>query len=402
MTQQTIQNLFSNYLSKKPIFSNKKALMSNYTPETVPHRETQINQLGRIILPALKNERPSNVFIYGSTGTGKTLVTNYVLNELVIAGKQNNTKISTIYVNCKMKRVADTEYRFLAFLAEKLGEKVPPTGLPTDQVYKMFFKALDEQEGVLIIIVDEIDSLVNKVGDDFLYNLTRINQDLENVKVAIIGISNNISFTDFLDARVKSSLSEEDLIFPPYNAVQLQDILQERTKIAFSEGILEDGVNQKCAALAAQEHGDARRALDLLRVAGEMAERNGDEIISIKHVDMAEEKVDTDRILEVVKTQPKQSKAIIYTLLTKIENESDKVLTGDVYNTYITTCKKAILKPLTQRRVSDILSELDMLGIINAKVISNGRYGRTREISLAFSKDLHAKIMDFLKNEFYF
>ncbi|NOR84603.1 ORC1-type DNA replication protein [archaeon] len=402
MTQQTIQNLFSNYLSKKPIFSNKKVLMSNYTPDTVPHRENQINQLGRIILPALKNERPSNVFIYGSTGTGKTLVTNYVLNELVIAGKQNNTKISTIYVNCKMKRVADTEYRFLAFLADKLGKKVPPTGLPTDQVYKIFFKALEEQEGVLIIIIDEIDSLVDKVGDDFLYNLTRINQDLENVKVAIIGISNNISFTDYLDARVKSSLSEEDLIFPPYNAVQLQDILQERTKIAFSEGILECGVNQKCAALAAQEHGDARRALDLLRVAGEMAERNGDEIISIKHVDMAEEKVDTDRILEVVKTQPKQSKAIIYTLLSKIENESDKILTGDVYNTYIATCKKVILKPLTQRRVSDILSELDMLGIINAKVISNGRYGRTREISLAFSKDLHTKIMDFLKNEFYF
>ena len=402
MTQQTIQELFNNYITKKPIFSNKKALMSNYTPDTVPHRETQINQLGRIILPALKNERPSNVFIYGSTGTGKTLVTKYVLNELVTAAKNNNTIISTIYVNCKMKRVADTEYRFLAFLAEQLGEKVPPTGLPTDQVYTKFFKALDKKEGVLILIVDEIDSLVSKVGDDFLYNLTRINQDLENVKVSIIGISNNISFTDYLDARVKSSLSEEDLIFPPYNAIQLQDILQERTKIAFSKGILEDGVNQKCAALAAQEHGDARRALDLLRVAGEMTERNGDDVISIKHVDMAEEKVDTDRIIEVVKTQPKQSKAIIYTLLLKIENESDKVLTGDVYNSYITTCKKAVLKPLTQRRVSDILSELDMLGIINAKVISNGRYGRTREISLAFSKDIHTKIMDFLKNEFYF
>ncbi|MCK4550379.1 MAG: ORC1-type DNA replication protein [Candidatus Aenigmarchaeota archaeon] len=402
ITQQTIQELFNNYLTKQPIFSNKKTLTSSYTPETVPHRDKQINQLGRILLPALKSERPSNVFIYGSTGTGKTLTTKYVLDELVKTATQNNNIIKTIYVNCKMKKVADTEYRFLAYLAEKLGETVPSTGLPTDQVYKIFFKSLDKLEGVVILIVDEIDALVNKVGDDFLYNLTRINQDLANVDLSVIGISNNLSFTDYLDARVKSSLSEEELIFPPYNAVQLQEILQKRAEIAFTNGKINDGVTQKCAALAAQEHGDARRALDLLRVAGEVAEREGDEEVSIKHVDKAEEKVDTDRIIEVVKTQPKQSKAIIYALLTKLTKENEKTLTGDVFNNYITICKKAVLKPLTQRRVSDILSELDMLGIINAKVISNGRYGRTREISLAFSEDIHKKIMDFFKNEFYF
>jgi len=301
-----------------------------------------------------------------------------------------------------MKRVADTEYRFLAYLAEKMGKRVPPTGLPTDQVYHKFFNALEEKEGVMIFVVDEIDALVNKVGDDFLYNLTRINNDLGAVKLSIIGISNNVSFTEYLDARVKSSLSEEELIFPPYNAVQLQDILQKRAHLAFSEGRIEDGVIQKCAALAAQEHGDARRALDLLRVAGELSERQGDDTVAVKHVDCAEEKVDIDRIIEVVKTQPKQSKAVIYALLIKLENESEKTLTGDVYNKYITVCKKAVLKPLTQRRISDILSELDMLGVINAKVISNGRYGRTREISLAFSKEIHKRITLFLKNEFYF
>ena len=153
ITQQTIHELFNNYLTKKPIFSNKKTLTSSYTPETVPHRDKQINQLGLILLPALKSERPSNIFIYGSTGTGKTLTTKYVLDELVKTATQNNTIIKTIYVNCKMKKVADTEYRFLAYLAENLGETVPSTGLPTDQVYKIFFKALDKLEGVIILIV---------------------------------------------------------------------------------------------------------------------------------------------------------------------------------------------------------------------------------------------------------
>ena len=49
-------------------------------------------------------------------------------------------------------------------------------------------------------------------------------------------------------------------------------------------------------------------------------------------------------------------------------------------------------KPLTQRRVGDIIAELDMSGIINARVISKGRYGRTRRISLAVPENIVKKI----------
>jgi len=402
MSQKTIQDLFSDYMDKEPIFSNKKALTISYTPEDVPHRDNQINQLGLILAPALKNDRPSNVFIYGSTGTGKTLITTYVTNQLKIAAKKAESDLYIMYVNCKMKRVADTEYRLLAHLANILEKEVPATGLPTDHVYKIFFDALEERKGVVIIIIDEIDALISKVGDELLYNLTRINQELQNIKISIIGISNNLSFTDYIDARVKSALSEEELVFPPYNAVQLQDILFNRAKIAFSEDKIKDGVLSKCAALAAQEHGDARRALDLLRVAGELAERNNNTQITEKHVDMAESKVDMDRIMEVVKTQPKQSKAVICSIFTLLDGISkEKILTGEVYDTYKNICSQISLKPLTQRRISDIITELDMLSIISAKVISKGRYGRTREIGIAISKDIHSRIMDYLKKEFY-
>ncbi|MCK4927416.1 MAG: ORC1-type DNA replication protein [Candidatus Aenigmarchaeota archaeon] len=400
MSQKTLKNLFDNYMNSKTLFKDKNALTIKYTPDTVPHRDDQINQIGSILAPALKGDRPSNIFIYGMTGTGKTLITQYVVDQLKESAASNNINISVLYVNCKMKRVADTEYRLIAYLAGLLGKKVPPTGLPTDQVYKIFFEALEENTGVVMLILDEIDALVEKVGDEFLYTLTRINQDTDNSKVTIIGISNNLSFTDNMDARVKSSLSDEELIFPPYNAIQLKDILSERASISFSEDVVMDGVIQKCAALAAQEHGDARRALNLLRVAGELAERQNMDKVTENHVDCAESKIDMDHIIEAVKTQPKQSKLILKVILSLTDKASDCIYTGDVFDLYVTFCDKVGLKPLTQRRVSDLIAELDMLSIINTKVISRGRHGRTRTIRLALSGKVYSRVTEFLDSEF--
>jgi len=302
--QKTIQDIFKEYLNRQPIFKNKQILTISYTPDNVPHREEQIAQLGTILAPSLKNERPSNVFIYGAPGTGKTLVTQKVLSELKKTADEIGSNITTVYVNAKMKKVADTEYRLMAHLANLLGEDIPATGLPTDEVYRRFFNILREIRGTVIIAIDEIDSLVSKVGDEFLYNFTRIHHDIHETNISIIGISNNLSFTEYLDARVRSSLSEEEILFPPYNAEELKDILEERAKEAINEGKYDMSVISKCAALAAQEHGDARRALDLLRVAGELAERENATKIEERHVDLAEGKVDMDRILEAVKTQP--------------------------------------------------------------------------------------------------
>ena len=158
-------------------------------------------------------------------------------------------------------------------LAEYFGQSVPLTGWPTDKIYDVFSQSLDSEKKLVIIILDEVDQLLKKGGDDVLYNLTRINGDLENAKVSIIGISNDLKFIEFLDPRVKSSLGEEEIIFPPYDAPQLMGILEDRSKISFNEFVITPGVIPLCAAFAAQEHGDARRALDLLRTAGEIAER---------------------------------------------------------------------------------------------------------------------------------
>lgn len=375
-------NFFEQFLEKKSIFKNKKIFQSNYTPCMILNRDEQINLIANILAPSLKNEKPSNLFVYGKTGTGKTLTIKYTTNHLQEIANQRNLPVKIIYANCKLKKIADTEYRLIAALTREFGKIIPSTGLPTDEVYSIFYETLDKTKQIIILILDEIDQLVYKTGDEILYNLTRINSELKNSQISLIGISNDLTFMSNIDSRVKSSLSEEEIIFPPYNALQIQSILKQRAEQAFENEVIDKGVIEKCSAYAAREHGDARRALELLRVAGEIAERQCQPKITLKDLDAAEEKIEKDKIEEIIKSQPKQYQAIIYSIIKIYAAKQDNLFTGEIYDLYQKLCQKTDLKPLTQRRVSDVISELDILGLIQAKTISKGRYGRTREITL--------------------
>jgi archaeal cell division control protein 6 len=396
MSTGGLKGYFEAYIDKDSVFKNKKVLQSNFKPDVIYHRDAQIKQIASVLAPVLKLDKPSNLFIYGKTGTGKTLTVQHTTQEIMNIAKERNLPIKIVYLNCKLKKVVDTEYRIIAQLSREFGKDIPPTGLPTDEVYKIFYGAIEQKEQIFILILDEIDQLVRKIGDEVLYNLTRINTDLIKSQISVIGISNDLSFTDDLDPRIKSSLSEEEFVFPPYNALQIQSILRQRANDAFHENVLEEGLIEKCAAFAARDHGDARRALELLRVSGELAERNGEEKVLIKHLDEAEEKIERDRITDVVSTQPKQHQAIFYAIMSLYENRKETLITGEVYELYRSICDKVGFRPLTQRRVSDVIAELDMLGLINVRVISKGRYGRTREISL-ISENMNKKIKKILE-----
>ncbi|RXE56822.1 cell division control protein Cdc6 [Methanoculleus taiwanensis] len=380
--------LFKKYLTNRRIFKNREVLRHSYRPHILPHRKPQIDELASILAPALNNETPSNILIYGKTGTGKTASVRYVGLELENASGVTGTRCRIVHLNCE---VIDTQYRVLAQIANCLEDHdehasdstrihIPMTGWPTDQVYMELKKQLENSGGVMVIVLDEIDKLVKKSGDDTLYNLTRINSDLKRAKVSIIGISNDLRFTDFLDPRVLSSLSEEEIVFPPYNAPQLCDILQQRSEIAFVEGALDESVIPLCAALAAQEHGDARRALDLLRVSGELSDRENSDMVTERHVKMAQEKIETDSMVECVSTLPTQSKAVLYAMLI-LEQMGKRIFTsGEVTMVYREIARILDLDVLTHRRITDLISELNMLGVINTRVVSRGRYGRTKEM----------------------
>jgi cell division control protein 6 len=400
MAQGSLDDIFRQYVSTTGIFNDKESLSSDFTPDNIPHREKQVRELALMLAPVLRSEKPSNIFIYGKTGTGKSLCIKKVTKSLQQTAGEHDRKLKIIYLNCKMRKVADTEYRMLKQMISFFGEDVPFTGLPTNTLYQKLFLALEKTGGNVILVLDEIDALIEKMDDGILYNLTRINQEIQKTKLTIVGISNKISFVDNLDPRIKSSLSEEEMIFPPYNAAEIKDILQERSKTAFYESAIDYAVLTKCAALAAQENGDARKALDLLRVAAELAEREGKPRVTERHVDMAEEKLDKERIIEIIRAQPKQSKLVLLSALSLFRKEKKAMQTGDVFSLYEKLAAGNGLKTLTQRRVSDLISELDILGVINATIACNGRYGRTRKINIQLNEKLISLLSKTLAGEF--
>lgn len=394
-----VKSYFESYMEKVPLIVNKKVLQANYTPNDIPHRDEQIKYVASILSPCVRMEKPSNLFLYGKTGTGKTLVTKHVIEQIEQIAKEKKLPITCVYLNCKLKRVADTEYRLIAQLYREMGEDIPATGLPTDEVYKLFLRHIDSEKKLIVLILDEIDQLVKKAGDEILYNLTRINAELKNSEVSVIGISNDLLFMDNVDPRIKSSLSEEELVFPPYDAMQIKDILFKRCKEGFSGDVITPGVVEKCAAYAAREHGDARRAIDLMRVAGELAERKNKQRVDMEDIDEAEDKIEKDKVIDAINSQPKQFQLTLLSIfLISERGNNSPIFTGDIFDEYKNLSVKAGVKPLTQRRISDIIAELDMLGIINAKVLSKGRYGRTREISIAIPPSTIPNIKSKLKD----
>ncbi len=377
------ESIFQPYIGNRPIFKiDRDILRPSFVPDKLPHREEQVGELAQILATALRGERPSNILIYGQTGTGKTAVVKYIENEF--KKTDGGRTVHYMYMNCQ---IVDTPYGVLQTVAnrlvENLSQRVPFTGLSTDRVYQMLVEKLDEERRIVILVLDEIDKIVTKNGDDILYQLLKINEDLTKAKVSIIGISNDLKFTEWLDPRVRSRLSDEKLVFPPYNAQELFDILSQRAARAFGDGAAGVPVLSLIAAMAAQEHGDARRALDLLRVAAEIAERAGEDRLTEKHVQRAKNKIELDTVIEAIKALPAQSKIVLLSIICNGEAGADRMTTGDVYGTYKELCRKTGAPVLTQRRVTDLISELDMLGLVHARVKSYGRGGRTKEVQSA-------------------
>jgi cell division control protein 6 len=380
-----LDDVFNNFVSNTRIFKDREVLRHDYLPDRLPHREEQIKELGETVAPVLKGARSSNILIYGKTGTGKTAVTKYVLNYLEVKAKEFNAPLRFCYVNCRM---AASEYRIFANLCQTTGMAVPFTGLSVGEVFDRFKAGLDASRIILIVVLDEIDALIKSRGDGLLYELTRMNEALARSKVSIIGISNDLRMKEFLDPRVLSSLSEEEVVFRPYNADELKNILAGRVDTAFCASTMSDGALSLCAALAAAEHGDARRALDLLRVAGEVAERQGASNVVEEHVREAEKHIEHNRVVEALKNLTLHSKLVVLGVYHLKIVDVHSAITGDIFDVYSELCGELGVTPLTQRRLCTLVSELDAMGLLTAKVVSMGRYGRTKKIRLELPRTL--------------
>ena len=392
-------SIFDQYTKKRMVLTkNKKVLQTTYVPNVLPHRVNQIDKIAAITSAALNGDKPSNIMVYGKTGTGKTAVLNYIGNELKKAD-ENEEKCKYIYVNCE---VVDTPYSVLYNIGNQIiiedNRKIPFTGWSFDKVYNVIVDYLNTMDKVFLVVLDEIDKLIEKKGDDVFYYLARLNENIHSSKVSLIGISNNMKFMDFLEPKARSRMGGESIVFPPYTREELEDILIERVKEAFENDVIDSSVVSYCAAVAAKADGDARVAIDLLKTAADIAERNGDTIVTDAHVKSAKNSLEYDLISEAIRTLPSHSKMVLISIIKNHEIGNRSMTTGDVYKSYCYIADIIGVSPLTQRRVGDLINELDSLGIVTASVCSFGRAGRTKVIELSIDKHV---IDQFKSNNLY-
>ena len=214
------------------------------------------------------------------------------------------------------------------------------------------------------------------------------------IRDRLIGVSNDLTFKERLDPRVISSLSEEEIVFPNYISHEITEILKDRIQIAFDKNIVDDGALNLCASMACGEHGDARRAIDLLRVASEIAERSQSVTVNDQHIRSASQKIEEDKEVAALKSYPLHEKLLIITIM-----KSANISTGEVYSVYKSLCKKTRQTELTQRRVTQMLSEIELSGLISGRMIHQGIHGNTKKFRLTISPDL---VKNTLKSELIF
>jgi cell division control protein 6 len=391
MVKDHIDKLLDEMANSKPLFTDREVLHSSYIPNNILHRKNEQEAILKSLSPLLKQSHPSNLLVYGKTGTGKTLIVKKMLERIKNHDKLKSFPIKWIYSNAKEET---TLYGLLVSFGEQLGLKLPHTGLSISIVFNRIIERIRTNNLKTIFVIDEIDSLVKpdskKQEKDIFYMFTRANTRLEDSSgfLTIIGISNDLTFKERLDPRVISSLSEEEIVFTNYTVDQIKEILQERIKLAFIPDVIEPAALNLCAAMSGQEHGDARRAIDLLRVAGELTEREQSITITEEHIRRASQKMEEDKVTTALNSYPLHEKLLIIAVM-RAKGSS----TGEIFQTYKGLCKALRQKEITQRRVTQILGDIELSGLITGKIIHQGMHGRTKKYNLTIHPDVVKKAL---------
>lgn len=359
------------------IFNDESVLRDTYKPDELIERDEQLSEYQNALRPVINGAPPKNIFVYGQTGVGKTLSTNLVLQKLR-GDAENYEDLSIEVVNVVCKSLSSS-YQVSIRLVNELRppeEQIALRGHGKGDVYDMLWRELNQMDAThVLFVLDEIDSI--GTNDDILYELPRCNANgnVDDTLVGVIGISNNFQFRDNLSARVKDSLCDEEIHFPPYDANQLQQILRKRSRPAFRDGVLESDVIPLCSAFAAQESGSARRALRILYKSGDLARQEGRETVTEDDVRRADRIVEEGKTKDELESLPVQNHITLYSILSFASEGELPVRRRQVYQRYKVFAERVDADVKTARTIHDQLSQLSLKGILNVSERNEGIKG---------------------------
>lgn len=352
------------------IYSKREALKDSYTPNNIVGRDEELENYKNTLLPVVQDEEPDNVFLYGKTGVGKTASTSYILSELKKACEENGVQLNVLHVNCK---TLNTSYKIGVELVNEMStpeNQISTRGHGEGVIYNKLFDVIEEQGGTTLLVLDEIDAVKRQSLNTLFYRFSRARStgDLTNAKLGTICISSDLTLREKLDADVRSTLAEQSIEFNPYDADELFDILHQRSDIAFQDGSIGSSILRAAAGYGAQEGGDARRSLDLLRGAGDEARRQHEDTITKDHLVIARERLRKEQILNTIKELSEHEKITMYAIATLTTEGKDNPRSIEIYKRYTKLCGD---RAVTSRSVREYLSDFDDLNITT----SHSRYG---------------------------
>lgn len=371
--------------SESSIFANKDLVRSEtiIDADRIVGRDKQLDRVAKNLRPALREKGLTNMLLSGPSGTGKSLMINAVCNQVADLCESKGIRFGNLRLNCESPKSLDRAvYRLVKNSADNAGTDigVPEKGVSTDRKFDRLFEIVDTHYDVVVFVLDEIDQLQglydDKAHSSLLYQLSRVKKihDIDT-SVSVVGVTNDTNFVGEMGTRANSSFNPDDIFFDDYDADQLRAILRKRED-AFREGVLDPEVIPLIAAFSSQTHGDARKAIDLFRWAGEIAERNNDSVVTEPHARKAQEAYDQNRTLRHISGLAPQKKIALYATAT-VEcyspSSTELIPAGAGWEVYKHITQTINVETYSRETYVNYVSEQETYGILEAERRGRGR-----------------------------
>ena len=354
-------------------------------------RERQLSRIAQHLTPILDGGYPPAALVYGPTGSGKTVSLLHLLSSFEQVCVRRSIPFRYVYIDLTSPKTYFGALNELSLALDGNGRRYRK-GIPIEYMQERIIESLAGYSGTLCLLVDEADN-VRPNTDAFLTFLGKTLPRKVSCHLVLVMLTNRLDWEKALDPRILSFLKKADYIFEPYDAVDLFEILKLRVDKALDGSKVDEGALRMIAAHASRETGDARKAVEHLVKSAKIAEETSGRITETE-VEQAAETLEIDKTEELIRALAPQQRLTLCACYAALGRSTKRVSTGQVYDVYRTICHRQETKPLTQRRVSDMISFLDLYGLINAPVVSRGRYGQSREIAASLPSNVSEQLFE--------